>query len=695
MYEQLQPIFQAWFVDFTARVNKYLKKYDVPLITTPPTELTLGEVSEYTTAGGPPQIYDNEIESAVIMLVKTTDINNHFRPANGLYSAVNAVQGGKNGACILFLWLKRLWCLLHGEDCEFLYVCPGDKTIEEMTEDTYLKFIMWLQIIDLKNSRDDVKNYGYLIVNGDSDKGIHPKNHGFKPQIWSMTSKVSLRQGIIERMNLLTNQGKILVTIWDEAHVQENKKSIADCIFGEEVRQRFARQNHQIIFVSATPFTYHWSKYVEPIYLKLGETYTGFNCINGHNVDPDVPIVTPHLYSFDEFQGADLIPLYPRAAFSPKALMKCAKEYEIDWQAFGVTNCESYFDLMMKRINCIFRHFAAEGKYGFCARFINDDILTDKIVAKIQKEFGGKLVIIKYTQQMSYRELRRQISHCAQNKMMFLMVVTAKGRMSNRFPKEVQIFMDFTWKYTTAAAMIQGLAGRSAIYGERRTVILSAHNKLLLDTYVNSKGKEYKLKPHLRAQRNKSKIYQNISFQANDHNAAILFQNASLVLGKIITKQCARIRREKKGRPRGQWVPFDVILPAFIMNALEIQYGCQLLRLNEVPSYYKDEVVKKGNDISYKYNNQRSPHEIFIAFRLDDTNGLRSARSEKKSNSMKQSTGKLRGIEIHVSIDVNTGRITHIDLALREPLKVRIGENPEALPKSIFDEHFQRKAQYA
>lgn len=695
MYEALQPVFQQWFVDFSARVNKYLKKYNVPLVCLPPSELTLEEVSAYMTAGGPPQIHDNEIESAVIMLVKTTDINSLFRLANGLYSAVNAVQGGKNGACILFLWLKRLWCHLHGQDCEFLYVCPGDTTIEEMTTDTYHKFVGWLQKIDLKNSSDDIKNYGFLIANGDSDNGAG-KHGGFKPHIWSMTSKVSLRREIIERTNSLTSQGKILVTIWDETHVQENKKSIADAIFGVEVRQKFARQNHQILFVSATPFTYHWSKYVEPIYLKLGKTYTGFNMINGHNVDPDVPIVTPHIYSFDEFQGSDLIPLYPRAAFSPKALMKCAKEYNICWRTFGVSNCEDYFNLMMKRINCIFRHLAAEGKSGFCARFINDDPYTDKIVAKINEEFGGKLVVLKYTQKMGYKELREQISHCTQNKRMFLIVVTAKGRMSNRFPKEVQIFMDFTWKYSTAAAMIQGLAGRSAIYGERRTIILSAHNKQLLDIYVKTLGKEYK-KPHLRAQRNKSKTCQNISFQATDANAAILFKNASLVLGKIIAKQCARIRREKAGRPRGQWVPFDVIFPSFVMNALENQYGCKLLRLNEIPSYYTDAVAKKGDDTTYKYNNKRSPHEIFVAFRLDDTdgsNGLRSAaRSEKKSNSMKQSAGKLRGIEPHFSIDRDTGRITHIDLALREPLKVRISENPEALPKSIFDEHFERKAQ--
>jgi DNA-binding transcriptional ArsR family regulator len=691
MYEQLQPIFKAWFVDFTTRVNKYLRKYNVPLTCISPLDLTLDDVNAYMTAGGPPQIYDNEIESAVIMLVKTTDINPLFRPANGLYSAVNAVQGGKNGSCIIFLWLKRLWCHLHGQDCEFLYVCPGDTTIEEMTVLTYHKLVKWLQVINLKNSSNDIKNYGFLITNGDSDNAI-AKDGGFKPHIWSMTNKASLKHNIIERMNAFASQGKTLVTIWDETHVQENKLSIADAIFGVEVRQRFANQNHQILFVSATPFTYHWSKYVEPIYLKLGPTYTGFNMINGHIIDSDVAIVTPYICCFDDLQGADLIPIYPKAAFSVKALAKCGREYGIDWQDLGVSNCETYFTLMMQRINRIFRHYVNLGKTGFCARFINNDEHTQKIIVEIQKEFGGKIRIIKYTQEMSYKDLQEMISHCVQNKIMFIIVVTAKGRMSNRFPKAVQVFMDYTWKYSTAAAMIQGLAGRAAIYGEPRTVILSAHNKKLLDVYVNSKGKEYKLKPHARAIKDKEKIYQNLSFYVRDAKSKILFDNVSRILGKIVAKQCARIRDEG-GRPRGQWVPFDTLLPPSVMQHLEKLYACHLLRLDEIPTYYAKDVAESGDDTSYRYNNTLDPDKVFVAFRTNDSNGLRSARSEKQTNSMKQSLGKKRGIEPHISIDVKTGKITHIDLALASPLKVQIGENPEALPTSIFDNHFPKKAQ--
>jgi len=698
MYDELKPIFEKWFVSFTERVNKYLKKYNVPLLTMPPSELTTDEVSIYMTAGGPPEIHDNEIESAVLMLVKTTGINTLFKPANGLYSAVNAVQGGKNGSCILFLWLKRMWHDLHKQDCEFLYVCPGDTTIEEMTADTYHKFVKWLQRVDMKNSSNEIRNYGHVIQNGDSDKGSG-KNGGFKPHIWSMTNKASLKREIIERMNSLTKQGKTLITIWDEAHVQENKLSIADAIFGVEVRQKFANQNHQIIFVSATPFTYHWSKYVEPIYLKLGLKYTGFNMINGHHVDVDVAIVTPHIYSFDDLQGSDLIPLYPKAAFSHKALEKIGDTYGIDWADFGVKDCNTYFTLLMKRINRIFRHYVTLGKSGFCARFINNDECTDKIVAKVKEEFGGKLCVIKYTQQMSYKELREQISHCAQNKIMFLIVVTAKGRMSNRFPKEVQIFMDFTWRYSTAAAMIQGLAGRAAIYGEPRTVVLSAHNKKLLDTYVRTLGKEYKLKPHSRALRNKAYERKFISFVASDPKAAILFRNASLVLGKTVAKQAAEIRAKRKSRPRGVWVPFDLLFSKIVMQCLESQYGCRLLRLDEVPSYYLSEIAKGKDAVSYKYNNvqPRKPgvkNEVFIAFRKT-TNGLRSARTDKATNSVKQSEGKRRGIEPHISFDIQTGKILHIDLALAEPLVISTGSNPEAQTESIFGGHFEKKVKNA
>lgn len=712
--EAQKPLYEDWFRNISERLNRFLAKYSVPLTVKPPQDLTLEEVNAFITAGGPPQIFDNEIESAVLMLVKTTDINNGLFVPNqsNLYSAVNATQGGKNGSCVLYIILKRLWCHLHGQDCEFLYVCPGDTTIEEMTRDTYIKIVGFIRMLEFQNSVNS-GNYTTLMKHGHSDNA---EGSSYKPHIWSMTNKRTLRSEIVARMDSLTAKGKILITIWDEAHIAENKESIADYIFGDEIRQRFARQNHQLIFVSATPYTYHWSKYVEPIYLKLGSTYTGFNFIHGREVDPDVPIVTPNIMFFDEFQEVGkVIPLYPKAAWSPKALRKIGEEYGIVWSDFGVKDCKNYFNVMMDRITGIFRHYLKSGVHGFCVRFINNDDHTLEINERLRAEFKDeKVCIIKYTQDKKYSELLREITHCVQSKLMFIIVVTAKGRCSNRFPNDVQVFMDFTWKYSTGASMIQGFPGRASSYGTPRTIILSGNNYDLLMAYVRSKGKinAVKLKPHLRAVCNKVWERKFLPLRADDARAEIMFKHASRVLGRVIKQQCADMKEfERSGgkrgrsRPRGQWVPFETIFPQIIMQALEAKYGCRLLKLNQVPVFYADIAQQKGRT-SYMYNNLKpkyhggprvATNEVFIAFRKNDTNGLRSlataaAVEGKQTNSIKQSEEKNRGIEPHISFNKDTGKITHIDLALYETLKVNVGANPEAQELSMFDDHFERKA---
>ncbi len=718
-----------WYTDVCDKFNAMFKKHGLPLSAIAP-KITEDEVRRLCTQI-PPEIHSNEIESAVLLLIKTTfghvdrAIDRNLAPYNaalirrniltkpvadqqkGMFAAIGAVQSGKNGSCVLYILLKRLWYRLHGQHCEFLYVCPGDTTIQQMTATTYHLMIHFLKMIIFKNSVHQA-TYEELVKDGESDENEHGC---YAPQIWSMTSKREIKTKLKDRIKNLTAQGKTLITVWDETHYAENEGSIAAQIFGPEIKREVVNNNHQIIFVSATPFTYICSDWIEKIYLKLGPGYVGFNFFNGVIIDKGVPIVTPIIESFPMLQrrlGLAVVPLLPKMAYSSKLFNKV---YKKDDSLFvnGIETAKEYQPVLVEQICTILAHYKKEGKTGICTRLVcnneQSDWLLDEMKTELEKKIKEKVAIIKYYRGMEYKELLTQIDACVNMGRFFIIAVSAKGRMSNRFPKSVEVFIDFTKTYSSATALVQGLVGRAAGYFGQRIVVLSEDNYDILQTYIKTFGRAYKkengraIAPHIRATQNGMEFKKYWAFTDEDEKAKPLFDIINIAFGRDIRWQAAQIRLKRKSRPTGRWVAPQVVFPEPILAAIEKSYdykGFRILRPGEIPKYfekeYQDADASKKDTFRFQIGKRKNKGLIFFAFRTmkEDTAVIGRVRSSRKTTSIKQSGAKARGIEPHIHFD-RMGNIKCIELALYE----QIYTNPDApiiaKPASMFNNHFLQK----
>lgn len=612
-----------------------------------------------------PEIHDNEIESALLMLI-------HAK--SNLIQAILAVQGGKTTAMILYIMLARISHHLKGEKCGHFYLVPGDKGIEEMTIASYEKVTNFLDKITFSDginqcSYRDVENNAY------EERGMGAYNNGtFNPLVYPMTNKKENIEYIKERMATATKFGVKLIILWDESHYAENKKSVAEQILGEDVYKTARDGGHQIVLISATPYPWIGVDKAQKIPLKLGKDYVGFNFIGGKKIDDDIDVITPDIRPFP----GDT-PLVPKAAFHSKTFIGLKRKYKE--QLVNVNSASQYLQVFASETAKLIK--SQVGKSGFICRFICNNEKTKVIINAMESQLED-FIVIPYLESMTYNEMQKQIKNAKKLKKSFVICVSGKARMSNRFPKEVQVFIDFTQKYSTVTAAIQGLPGRASGYCGRRIVFVTKYNYDELMKCISSLGADGFKKKHSRT-RASQRLSKRVSFRFNsdDERAKPLFQSLVTALGSYIQKQV----NQNKKRPRGMWVSKDVILN--IYPDLAENYGYEsnfLLQENELPEFTPKELSEKLRE---KYVNESNSEEevlkrvqqsymlhikegkIFVAFRATDDggvikgNGMRSAREEKlKSTSIRQDLKKMRGQEPHMHINMKTGEPVAIELPI-------------------------------
>ncbi|MBJ6126906.1 hypothetical protein [Microvirga splendida] len=242
---------------------------------------------------------------------------------------------------------------------------------------------------------------------------------------------------------------------------------------------------HILIGFSATPF----EMLARDFFLvrsRLSKNYVGLNMWNGSAIDPTVgqdqrPTVhrlsslvhlDPNIRDFAKFLGA--------TTRSQRFIMGSGLPLEKVQKLAGKMFCRIVEHLLKDRPGA-----------GVCVRFANNNLVTTQLIRNMGLDehfevcrfdsIGG-----------SGKSIRREIALArpiGRNRL--LVTVTNKARMGDNFPREIELFLDFTGgKTVTLNALLQGLFGRAC--GEAKffsQVVLSDDAVDTLEAYISSMGK--------------------------------------------------------------------------------------------------------------------------------------------------------------------------------------------------------------
>lgn len=296
----------------------------------------------------------------------------------------------------------------------------------------------------------------------------------------------------------------------DESHYASNVSGGIAKLY-EEVYKSNLKNDVSFMFISATP--YELKEYVDNDQIALvkqdmtgenGAVYQGFNFVCGWEFEgkfKNLPI-----FKFDEYgkmNGFDLSAMGTPSLYTNKDT----------WEKAGLDEVyedhDTYREYVRENTKDLMHHFLVDDNEhdgnGAVMRFVNKDETAREFCMDLRNQGldpSIDMVVIncKVKKKTSLIELDDGLYHATTGKMIkdvieelreksdntkYLIIVTNSARMGAQFPQECKYFIDMTGnKSSTAAAILQGLIGRSCGYGKDSLVLVNSAIYTLLKTQI-------------------------------------------------------------------------------------------------------------------------------------------------------------------------------------------------------------------
>lgn len=661
-----RTIVEDRFAKVTALLNKIAKKHGFTFRVEMP---VLSEEKVRELFSKEFFLHENEIESAFRLLKK----NGGKKIING----VLGVQGGKSNIAILYIVLTccvEFLCI--GTMTSYVYIMPQDKSIEALAKASWYAMIPYLSLITFSM---DKKTSSFFMLMREMYGGQYFEDH-----IIAMTSGKIVKQKIQSRIADARSKGQPCLVVWDEFHYADNKRGIAeDTIWNYFVMT--LRGEEKVCVISATSYlTIAVNKgqphAIEIVRLKHAPTYVGYNFLHGEVIDPEVPVVTPKHWSFEMLQDKLMLDKIP---ISPGILAGNDKHQDY-LSSFGIYSPEDYKTCFCSQLLEFYKFLAEDYKsryynksvaVGALARIMCDNAVCELVCKEIESQ-DMSISVLRYFDDAKYLEIIRQVNECHANNMPFIIVVSQRARMSNRFPCSVGVFLDCTKKYSTATSGGQGCAARAANNeGKIRHVVVSQDNFEWLEDYVRNLGLTNK-KPHLRVKfvsnGHRPKCREKYrAFESHDATSKPLLDYFKVQLAGAIRDNMAKLQKNAKAKTRGVWV--NDTLYEGCLDEMDQVYGVQFLRIGQIPEWCAD---KKGTPKENKYKLLHKNGKVFFSIR---DNEKRKGRKEKKESLLGDAGMRgtnSRGFQPQVYIDKNNGLVGIVMPLVKENIiEIRVNDN--------------------
>jgi hypothetical protein len=258
---------------------------------------------------------------------------------------------------------------------------------------------------------------------------------------------------------------------------------IKEAIGDDSIDQRF-------VGLSATPYELHDVEAVWKVKQYLTSTYTGFNYFGGKVIDTEADVTPPRTLSFDDF-GTELgLPFLGKVSLAT---------YDADHRAFnrlarkiGYDGTQLQYRQQVESVlRSVILQMARSGSTpacGICVRLFNNNIRSHRLLEALRLPSNQIEVIEYFGSDHRGQSVKRAIRQRAHPELPFLIAVTNRARMGDAFPREVEWFLEFSYKASDLNALLQGLLGRACGYGKRSTVVMSVENALLVEDYKRAQG---------------------------------------------------------------------------------------------------------------------------------------------------------------------------------------------------------------
>jgi hypothetical protein len=257
-----------------------------------------------------------------------------------------------------------------------------------------------------------------------------------------------------------------------------------DAALGSDVGDRV------FIGLSATPYELHDINSVWKINQYLTSAYSGFNFFGGKVIDADADVSPPRTLSFAQHGKNIDVSFFGEVDLG--AYNATPQRFARFKRRTGYDGTQSQYRTAVENaLRAAIMHAARSGSTpntGICIRLFNDNIKSHRLIERLHLRTDEIEVIEYYGTDHKGRSVKRAIRERNHPELPFLIAVTNRARMGDAFPREVELFLEFSKKAANLNALLQGLLGRACGYGKQSTVVMSDENAHLVEDYKRKQG---------------------------------------------------------------------------------------------------------------------------------------------------------------------------------------------------------------
>ncbi len=129
---------------------------------------------------------------------------------------------------------------------------------------------------------------------------------------------------------------------------------------------------------------------------------------------------------------------------------------------------------------------------GLCIRLGNSNRAADAMLKALDLE-ASRIDVVRFYGDLEGQSLKEVLAHRAHPNWPYVIVATARARMADAFPKDVETYIDFVEQTTDYNSLLQGFVGRAMGAGKASTVILTDENAEVIRDYISTKGKSLRI----------------------------------------------------------------------------------------------------------------------------------------------------------------------------------------------------------
>lgn len=476
------------------------------------------------------RVYDNQIETLAHAHLSL------LRDPLAPHVILGAMQSGKTMTAILLLWHAAIFYLMTGIPLSPLYLLPDFIAQEAQTGAELERFMLFYGLLEFRFDRaaftalpacagDEWSAMGWPPALSTSSPILDPAfvvSPNLQTYLHAVLHVESLRGLIVRRsksfaaldrqLERMDRHDLVPMAILDEVQYGAAGTPARICTTG----QTLARINAltvdgrapRYICTSATPFSETEPQAVRVIRQVLPEDYLGLTAFKGvrfpgheraralpvlslseagaHYAIPELPQINLRYYAQARAGRLDMSAF---RAWSRKCGYLIPAQRVTSTEADYVAHVEAGLGATLERLVAENGGRAANGKpRGVCVRLRNNNADTQAMIGRLGLDEDA-IEIVRFFGDTEGQSLRELLAGRRHPERPFLIVVTARARMADSFPREVECFIEFGERTADYNALLQGFVGRAMGAGKRTTVILSDENARILREYATSHGR--------------------------------------------------------------------------------------------------------------------------------------------------------------------------------------------------------------